>query len=63
MDEVCCVCGQMTNEGAGNPGVWPVTFGHIGGEGKTFTHCQDCCAKMYAAYIVWTSTNNGEVNE
>lgn len=47
-NEPCCICGQLTNPSAGNPGLWPILFGHEGGEGKTFTHCGDCCAKMYA---------------
>lgn len=46
-DLACCVCGQMTNRFAGNPGVWPVPFGHIGGNGQTFIHCGDCCATMH----------------
>lgn len=51
-DLACCVCGRMTNQWAGNPGAWPVPFGHEGGAGQTFIHCGDCCAKMHAEYMI-----------
>lgn len=45
--EPCCLCGEMTNSLAGDPGRWPIRFGHEGGNGETFTHCGKCCAKMF----------------
>jgi hypothetical protein len=53
----------MTNPYAGDPGAWPVTFGHIGGEGKAFVHCGDCCAKMYEEYFMAVDFTNDAATE
>ena len=48
----CCVCHCDIDKFAGDPGKWPVMFGHMGGNGATFVHCGECCAKMHAEYMI-----------
>lgn len=51
-NEPCCLCGKMTNSLAGDPGKWPYRFGHVYGNGASFVHCGECCAKMYLEYTI-----------
>lgn len=50
LKETCLICGNVTSQYAGNPGLWPVRLPWSEGNGYTRNYCTECVGKIVEDY-------------